>query len=278
MLQKEAQWSIDAWSKPLMPVITPKLIGLVEASDVAGLLTYGTENVGLIPREELVAYQKLREEIVSEYARQKGFDSALLERDPVVIDMINRAVSHSMMREHIRDRVYGLANLESVASVDKLNNWLRDGNAPKEVVNELVGMQPLYRQLEDEVASYDRKPTVLAHNDVRLENVFASPLGVRPLGDAGLAKPSTEVFDLGKMEVVNMNGYVELYGFARNWVEQNVQGENFELSGADIMEMQRQAPRVGFTNAMRMAHFKVSRGLNAVPYVGLAQKYCDLLQ
>ncbi|MEK6901485.1 MAG: hypothetical protein AABX37_04025, partial [Nanoarchaeota archaeon] len=56
MLVKEARYHQDAWNYLFMRVITPKLVGLVEIGTMAGLFTFGTENLGIVPERDLETY------------------------------------------------------------------------------------------------------------------------------------------------------------------------------------------------------------------------------
>jgi hypothetical protein len=276
MLVREAGYLEDAWKEPLMRVITPKLVGLVRSDPVTGLLTYGTENIGIVPLEDAMTYIELKRDLTSQFAEQYRLDVGQLEHNPLLTDMFNRALAHTKMRKYKDKPVYKLSLLESVASVDKLDDWLQNTSAPREVVGQILELFPFYSAIEDEVAEYDTRATVLASYDARPENLFPSRSGFRPLGDMGLAKAGTPEFDIGKMETENIGPYNTAYTFFRNALEQR-DGHNFELDGRDAAQLAKRSHKVAFVNAMRLASYKLSRNQDATPHLELAQTYRNQL-
>ena len=277
MLAKEAQYAKDAWQHQLMRPVTPKSIGLVDAGDLAGLLTYGTENIGIIAPEDFMAYFNMKNSLEKKFAKQESIDSKVLSKDLIITDMFNRAIAHTYMKEHMANPIYRTAMLDSVAPIEKLESRLCESTLPKDKIAEIVKLFPLYVRLAEEATEYDKEPTILAHFDPRAENIFPSRLGNRPTGDFGSAKPGTPEFDLGKMEVPNTDFYVQAYASFRNALEQ-AEGNNFELTGKDISELQDKVRKVGFVNALKMACFKSSRGLDPSNYINLSRQYAGLLQ
>ncbi|MBT5022895.1 hypothetical protein HOK51_01225 [Candidatus Woesearchaeota archaeon] len=278
-LKKEASYHEDAWTHTLMRPITPKLIGLVVEDKLGVLLTYGTQNTGIITTEDLHKYLTVRNRILNEFATKHKCNPQQIKEDSFATDIFNRAVSHTFMKKHMNKEIYSedkrpilvpFPLLLERASKTKNNNLFEQLKTQAEDYHSAV--------VEYLEASSKRENLSLLHFDSRPENIFpenqcANTL-VRPIGDFGFTRPGPVAVDLSRLESGKDSIYVPLYAFVCNSLEQEI-GNNFELTNEDITNLQQRVNHLSYINLVRTLSSKLSRNCNdeAQRYLQLANNY-----
>ncbi len=264
LIQREAQYLKDAWTHQLMRAITPKNAGVVASDGVAALFTYGTMNNGIVSLEDTTAYFDVRDKLFAAYAKKRGIDSKLLLQDEFATDVLNRAIAHTYMREHVTEEIFSRDITPVVYKFDALvERASRTTN--KRLLTHFGELQAQYEIASSALFDVDlSNDLILAHADCRQENICQSryKLDTRPICDAALARPAFPELDLSKLESGNDARYTRMYAFFRTSLEQ-MEGRNFELTNADVLLMAKRIRYLSALNCVRTASSKLSRDVIA---------------
>jgi thiamine kinase-like enzyme len=249
IIMREARYLTDAWKHPLLRPITVKCAGAVETASGAVLLTYGTENVGIVSPEDEQRYLQLRNNILREYAMQSHQNPVHIVSDTFFIDVFNRALHHSVMHQHRENADYATSRRLILPF-----EYLCDRAARTQHKNLFERLQQLRHTYEDITAQLEpTSPVTLIHTDAWPENIFVGRH--RPLGDFAFAQVGPAEYDLATLPA--SVDAVEPYLFFME-----------RLSGYSLPAeaMRRQVAIVGFTSAVRMFSSKLSRNSSAAEY------------
>ncbi len=271
-LEREAEYLTDAWTVPLLRPINAKLIGIVDAGLYATLLTYGTENSGIVPANNLKEYLELRGQMFEELAERMNCNPSLLLQDPFLVDTFNRALAHTYMRDFAGKKVYQGETRSMVLSFEQILERAQHTSV-RGLFDLLKTFKPDYNRAVRMVNDCEVEHAVplLIHGDALQVNVFSSPSGVytRPMGDPTATIGYSEHV-LARLESPNDGSYVSPYVFFRNGLEQG-RDKNFELTGRDTISLRRKTVGLGLTNAARTLSYWLDKDR-----VNEATKYANL--
>lgn len=269
---KAAVYHAHAWKHGLLRPITPKLLGFVEVEDGAALLTYHTMNKGIVPTEDAKAYFRLRRTLFAEFSKLQKIKAD----DPYMIDVFNRALAHTYMRNNVNDPAYTSSMRSVVMPFEQLVERASITTA-KDLLAELRGYETVYNEARKRFddSMYNGILTIV-NLDARPENVFDSNLGTRPLGDWDFAQVGLPEDDLAKLEAKNSLYYTAAYAFFRNKLEQE-RGNDFELTERDINALNARVAPLSFMNAVRTFSWRLGRNRqDANEYLFLARETSQL--
>ncbi|MEK6921639.1 MAG: hypothetical protein AABX82_07160 [Nanoarchaeota archaeon] len=270
ILAREEHYYHDAWNYPVLRAITPKRIGLIETEKAAALLTFGTENIDIVDYDDAHIYFYTRNRLVKLYGGKTNQDPKKLVQDPLLIDVFNRALTHTYMGTYRTNPVYRPTR-EVIVPFERLV----DRAAGNDLVKELALFEERYTSA---AARYQQTQSVgvlstVVHGDALGENIWNSPLGTRPLGDAGFAQYGLPEEDLARLDTVHKHAYVNAYVFFRTALEQE-RGANVETTQRERQNIIERVDSLAFIQAVRTASSKLSRNLRdaASEYISLAAR------
>ncbi|MBI2572715.1 hypothetical protein HYV86_02555 [Candidatus Woesearchaeota archaeon] len=265
-----------AAAHPLLRVITPRVLSCLYAdqSAVAALVTLGTENDDIVSMQDQYTYFTLRQDVFSSAAVRSRF-SQLKEDNPIYMDIFNRAVAHTLLTQdnHSHSPLPYLKPLFSLVHPWEFIEQRLAGCQDTSMREQFRSFKTAYCAIVPRVHQYAHEnPTTIIHGDARPENVWGSPLGVRPLGDASHARAGNPEFDLGKLEVANIPAAAKVYLALRREVELVVNGREYTAHTGDA-DFATRSLEISFVNAVRYGMWKAGQNAVATHYMGLATKY-----
>lgn len=293
-IKREEQYSHDAWVYPLLRPITPFCLGSFSISGAAGLLTYGTENEGIVQEEDFCTYFSLRAKIFEAYGRFQAVSSRFSSSsspapfllsssldDPCLVDVFNRALAHTLLSAHKENKIYIESQSPLILPFEMLvdrassfssssSNLLSFSSLRKDLIADLISLEKTYREISARYmdTSSPLAPT-LVHFDSRPENIFPSSpssLSVRALGDAGFARLGFPEYDLARQESRNDAAYVAPYLFFREQIAKEVGMASIDLNPEHILRsshhiLENRVAALSFLFSARTFSSKLSRGV-----------------
>lgn len=272
-IEHEQAYLRDAACHPVLRVITPRVLACLygEGTESAALVTLDTKNNDVVAVQDQYAYFTLRERVF----QKAGFKSAAGSH-PAIIDAYNRALAHASLTSQKNDPAYAVSPFALVHPWEVLEERLltcKDQGTRRSFQH----LRTTYKQVESRVRGYAiDTPTTLIHGDARPENVWDSPLSVRPLGDASHARTGNPEFDVGEMEAASPSVQARLYLRMRNVIEQEINGISYECHVSKAEFAQRSLD-ISFANAVRHGTWKAGHNYKSAHHTLLAQRYQRLL-
>jgi len=273
-LKREATYLTQRRQIPMLRAITPEPIGYIEEGNVCALLTYGTENKGVVSAEDKQAYDGVFNRWMLKAAEELGVAPNILMGNNEVIDTFNRALEHTYMKDFKGEPLYSQGKRELILPFDALLDRA-SATEDKGLFEFLRSLEPWYNELESQYEPFESEydETVVGF-DVIAENIFKSGLGeyVRPSGDFEKAQVGSSVIDLSKQETKNAYAKILLYAYFRNNLEQE-RGNNFEYTPSDVRHMTENVRVLTPLNLTRVLSHKLSMNdiENALKYAGFVQ-------
>jgi hypothetical protein len=233
----EAQDHRNAWTRPLLRPITPKVKDLIETETSSTLITYGTENIGIFSKEDEDAYVKLRDKAITAYAIKMEMNPAVAKGDMYLIDIFNTALRHTEMKEFVTSGDYTERNL--ITPFDLL---LEEASATslRDPYDVLRTLETTYgeaaKRLQDLRKEQDPAEWGIVNPDARPANIFT---GIhRPMGDSGSVTLGYSYQALSRMEREDDTCAVGPHFFFREYIEREEYGRNivFEQPAHDALK------------------------------------------
>lgn len=286
-LRKEHQYYEDAWSdknkglESLVKVITQKPEQLIECEDCSALISYGTENPGLVEQEDHESYLRLFDNLRLQLAIEKGCDPEKLSGDEYIQDVFNRALAHAIMKKYSDKPIYNDPENRRplVIPFEELHDRAGITEYTK-LFDELLSNSKAYEHVrrgfeeEDELRSNHK---TLINGDARQENNFLNYFGMKIIGDYGDVRGGFPEDDLAKLESPNNAAYVPTYMFFRNKIE-GLLGSQYELTKDDEEVIGKRVNLLSPLNVARAGSFKLMMNLreDSVYYIDLTGNYIEL--
>lgn len=293
LLAREARYLTDAWMlesivegervfllRPSNPCLVDRID--LDSYPVAGLITYGVENAGIVPAHDLAAYTNLRQQAyvallndsqIKKFMKKMHLSPEQVMRDPLTEDMFNRALSHILMQHYVNDPVYTTL-VPFVPTTERLDDRLQDGSN-QEATQEIIKMYPVLKKIQPKLQSYLRLPaTTVIHRDARPENIWLTLEGTHALGDPSFAEAGIPEMDIAQAEVHNVRICSELYSFF-SWFLAPRFGREYDRSPKIVNRLTQKTTELAFAHTIKMASWYIAQGRNPDRYVNLTKIYAS---
>ena len=260
-LEREFAFLNLAWKESYLQPITPKPLSYQSGQEYAALLTYGTQNKGIVPPESLAQYTKLRRKILSSFADKYNLNLST-PATPHYIDIFDTALVHALMKKHKSHPEFQQPENSLLLSAEKLEeraSTSTDLDLFKEWRALVRSYGTLVAQIQDTDLS-QKESIMLIDADAREENLFPSNVvHLRPRGDRGLVRTAHPIYELAKKISPHCEMTVDTYCFMRSAIEREI-GEEYVLPAQEQAAMQRVIRPLQAVNMLRTTSFKLARG------------------
>jgi len=248
---------------PETRVITPSLIDYLHDDKKGVLLTYDTQQQGIISRQDRDTYLSLRSKIFKAFSYQhKKNPEELIS--PIYTDVFNATLLQAFLRPHANEQIFTQASERLVLPFEELKSRL----TRREDLQRLQKHQKTYENNQSRLSELPLSPQTVIIDDLKPQNVFPGIL--RPRGDFGEVKTGSPEYALARIEQACNSDYAAFAAFARNKIEDHIQehysnnglsGYNFRYSPQGITSMQEAVKVLSPIAAARLLSFSLKQGL-----------------
>ncbi len=273
-IKREHTYLQDAAAHAQLRVITPRVFACLygDKKGYAALVTLDTTNDNAVDIADQYTYFTVREKVFHTLNIKDSMIS-----NPLVVDVYNRALAHTLLAQHRNDPIYATSPFALVHPWEVLEERLAACNDPS-TRRKFQSFKLAYKTVEPRVREYGFDiPTTLIHGDARPENVWESPLGVRPLGDASHARAGNPEFDIGELEGPSPLHQGQLYLRVRDQLEQEINSTSYQCHVSSA-EFARRSLDISFVNAVRHGTWKAGHNVDSRNHSSLAMRYQFLLR
>lgn len=283
ILEPEAHALRLANQYPETRAITPCLIDYLQDECKGILLTYDTQQHGIIAAEDIKAYLRLKRNVFSAYANQQKASREQIA-NPIYTDVFNATLLQAFLKPHVRYQLFTQASERLVLPFEELEERL----SRTADLQRLQQHRRLYEENRARLAQLPLSPATVIIDDAKSQNVFPGKL--RPRGDFGEVKTGSPEYALARMERYCNADYAAFAACARNEIEDYIQktyahdpgfsGYTFRYTPKDTTRMQEAVKALSPIAATRLLSFALKQGLpeDAARYEQAINRYQSQMQ